>query len=392
MRPVAAARPAYTIRPNARGGDAWRLRLLRFLGPAASASPQPNYRAVIYKPERLGDFLLATPAIRALVNHWGAEQVALIVSPECFALADEEFPGLAKFSLPLRLGLGGWNVAQAIDIRRDLTQYSCDHLVCLRHHRQPLSSAALGWIPARWRWGTVGHPWMLPALQTAENGLLDRFTRYPWPSQNGLATELQAHADVVSHVIGTAFQARDLLPRAEPVHTSGTRDERPVLVIAPWTSSTLKSLPPDLLGSIVQRLASRPNLRIRILADSRQRPAQEAMCRHLGAILPDHDIAPARTATLAELRAAIAAAWAVLTADSFPAHLATAMDKPVAVLATGALPEVFGPWSHSPRQRWFTHQTDCWGCGWHCVHRQPNCLHDIAPDAVAEFLASHLDG
>lgn len=389
---MTAALPAHAIRPNARMGDAWRLRLLRHLYPATLTTRQPNYRAVIYKPERLGDFFLAVPSIRALVSHWDPERVALIVSPECFALADEEFPGLAKFSLPLRLGLGGWNIAQALSIRRSLAQYSCDHLVCLRHHRQPLSSAALGWIPAQHRWGTDGHPWMLPAIRIAEGGLLDRSKQYPWPGPHGLPSELQAHADVIAHVTGTPVQASDLLPRLGAIHASRRRDERPILAIAPWASSKIKSLTPDLLGSIVKRLASRSDFNILIIADSKQHSAQEAMCSHLGAILPARDITPARTTTLAELRVAIGGASAVLTADSFPAHLATAMDKPVAVLATGALPGVFGPWSHSPKQRWFTHETGCWGCGWHCVHRQPNCLLDIQPDAVAEFLAPHLSG
>ena len=102
------ARARFTIRANARPGDAWRFRLLQRLGRPQPHVSRARFRAIIYKPERLGDLFLAANAIRILAAHWGEDQTALVVSAACRDLADKMFPDLPKFSLPLALGLRGW--------------------------------------------------------------------------------------------------------------------------------------------------------------------------------------------------------------------------------------------------------------------------------------------
>lgn len=384
------ARAPLTIRPNARPGDSWRFRLLDQLGRQQSAPTRPRFRAVIYKPERLGDFFLATNAIRALIDHWGRDNIALIVSPACLALSEDAFPAIAKFALPLRLGLDGWNLAQALNLRRQLADYSCEHLVCLRHHRQPLSAAALRWVPARFRWGVTGHPWMQPVVRNHERGLFDQWTPYPWPSRPGIPAEVQAHADIIARITGAEIDASSLLPAISPEVRLNLDSERAVLAVAPWGSGTIKNLPANLLARVIEPLGKNLTLSVRIFAEKRRRLEQERLVQELHDLLPRYDIAAVRTADLKELADEFSQASAILTADTYPAHLAIAMDKPVAVLSTGALPGLFGPWSRSAQQRWFCQPMDCWGCGWRCIHSTPRCLLDIAPEQVAEFLAPHL--
>ena len=384
------ARVPFTIRPNARRGDSWRFQLLERLAKPEPVAARPKFRAVIYKPERLGDFLLAVNAVQALIDHWGRDDTALIVSPDCLALAEERFPGLAKFALPLRLGLDGWNVVQALRLRRRLNDYSCEHLVCLRHHRQPLSAAALRWIPAAHRWGTTGHPWMEPAIQAHGSSSFDHATPYPWPSRQGIPAEVQAHADLITRITGTETDAFRLLPAVTPEPKHAPDKGRAVLAVVPWGSGATKSLTEDLLARILRSLGDDLLLSVRILAEERRRLDQERLAQKLRIELPGLDVASARTADIKDLAAALAQATAVLTVDTYPAHLATAMDKPLAVLSTGALPGLFGPWSRSDRQRWFCQPMECWGCGWRCVHSVSRCLLDIAPDQVAAFLAPHL--
>lgn len=388
--PVNEARAPFTIRPNARPGDAWRFRLLNRTAGLQSATAEAKFRAVIYKPERLGDFLLAVNAIQALIDHWGRDNTALIVSPECLALAEKWFPGLARFALPLRLGLDGWNLAQALRLRRRLAEYSCEHLVCLRHHRQPLSAAALRWIPAGHRWGVTGHPWMQPGIRAREDGLFNHETPYPWPGRPGIPVEVQAHADLVARITGAETDPRRLLPIVAPGPKGRSDDGRAVLAVVPWGSGTIKNVTADMLARVIGSLGDGLPLTVRILAEERRRLDQERLARKLRILLPGLDVVSARTADLEDLAAALAQATAVLTVDTYPAHLATAMDKPVAVLSTGALPGLFGPWSRSARQRWFCQPIDCWGCGWRCIHPAPHCLLDIPPDQVAGFLAPHL--
>ncbi|HSW28997.1 MAG TPA: glycosyltransferase family 9 protein [Longimicrobiales bacterium] len=344
---------------------------------------------MIYKPERLGDFLLAANAIRGLADHWGERHTALIVSPECRDLAGRTFPGLTTFSLPLRLDLDGWNVGQARALRGDLSRWSCEHLVCLRHHRQPLSSAALRWIPAARRWGTTSHPWMHPGILEIEDGLFDDPLPYPWPGTPGLPAEVQAHARLVEHITGTPADVAELLPRILISRPAPDPGEPPLLAVVPWGSGKINTLTGELIAAVVRHLP-RGACRVRIVAEARRRREQARLAGLLSDALWGTDVAEAPTQDLEELYQTIAGADAVLSADTFPAHVATAMDKPTAVLATGALRGVFGPWSHSHRQRWFCRVMDCWGCGWRCDYPAPRCLLDVATEDVAEFLAPYL--
>jgi ADP-heptose:LPS heptosyltransferase len=362
------------------------MRLLLSLGRPRSPGATPRFRAVIYKPERLGDFFLAGKAIRALVDYWGESQSALVVSDECLTMAEQEFPGLARVVVPLRLGAGGWHVGEALRLRRELAGYSCENLICLRHHRQPLASAALRWIPARTRWALVGHPWMPAATQAAERGLFEGSGRYPWPSRRGMPTEVQAHADLLRIATGTGIDAEDLLPTIP----AGAARHPPNLVVVPWGSGEINTLPDGLIAEILSLLRARAQFVVRIVAEEKRRPQEEALLRELRARLPGLDVAHERTPALADLRSCLARASAVLTADTLPAHLATAADRPVAVVATGAWPGLFGPWSRTGRQRWFIREMPCWGCGWRCIHPRPLCLWDVEPEAVADFLSPFL--
>ena len=387
---IIEARAGLSIRAKARAGDAWRFRLLRRLGSPRPHDSQSKFRAIIYKPERLGDLFLAAAAIRLLAKYFGENQVALVVSDACFDLANRLFPGLPKIPLPLALGLDGWNLAQALGLRRRLSRWSCEHLVCLRHHRQPLSSAALQWIRADCRWGTTGHPWMLPAVSAGEKRLFDRSVRYPWPARLGIPAEVQAHANLVSSIIGAETNVASLLPKIELQSGHGVSREQPTLVVIPWGSGEMTNIASELIVKIVQHMPNRSRCNIRIVAESKRRFEQAKLAQQLNAVLPSFDVAPLPTANLAELDTIIAQSDAVLTADTFPAHLATAMNKPVAVLATGGWPGVFGPWSHSDNQRWFCREMECWGCGWRCRYQKPRCLLDISAKDVGEFLALHL--
>ena len=389
-RLLSEARAGLSIRVNARAADAWRFRFLHRLGTPRPHDSQSKFRAIIYKPERLGDLFLAANAIRLLAKHWGEGQIALVVSDACLDLANRLFPDVPKLSLPLALGLDGWDLAQALSLRRKLSRWSCENLVCLRHHRQPLSSVALGWIRADYRWGTTGHPWMLPAIRAGEGGLFDRAVRYPWPARPGVPAEVQAHADLVTSITGVEADAMSLLPKVEAQSDHRVRPERPTLVVVPWASGKIKDLTSELIVGIVQQIRSGRRCGIRIVAEPERRSEQARLAKELSVMLPGFDITPLPTANLAELDVAIAQSDAVLTADTFPAHLAIAMNKPVAVLATGALPGVFGPWSRSDSQRWFCHEMECWGCGWRCRYQKPHCLLDISAKDVGEFLALHL--
>ena len=150
--------------------------------------------------------------------------------------------------------------AQALSLRSKLSSWSCEHLVCLRHQRQPLSSAALRWIPADCRWGTTGHPWMLPAIGEGEEGLFDRPLRYCWPTPPGTPAEVQAHADLVTSITGTQTDVIDLLPKLELQSSNRVSRERPTLIVVPWGSGAIKNLTGELIAGVVKDTMSEPKM------------------------------------------------------------------------------------------------------------------------------------
>ena len=378
------------IRPKVLPGDEIRRRLLRLCGGERKHAVMVlRHRAVIFSDQRLGDLLLASPVIAQLLQHFGEAETLLAISPEESPLAEELFPRVSKVMVPLSLAWGGWRLTDAVRLRHELAVHACEHLVCLRHHRSPLAQAVLGWIPARERWGVVGHPWLSPPAVRFEEGVFTRTVRYRYsPGEDGIPAEVQAHADLLALVTGRAQSARELLPRF--VARTRPDDTRLRLVIAPWGSSRIKALPEGVLATILRGLSERTSLAVTVVAAPTEQRVTEALVERLRHAVPALEITALATPTLRDLRTALAEANAVLCADSFPGHLATALDRPAAILATGAMPGVFGPWGRLERQRWFGQQTPCRGCGWRCPYPQPPCLYEIAPAPVIEFLGQHL--
>lgn len=384
---------AWQIRPKELPGDAFRRLLLRFLGGAVNAphgSP-PRHRAIIYEAQRLGDFLLAVKSIRIFLDYFGEEHSALAVSPEAMDLAIESFPKVSKITVPLFLAIGGWDLFGGLRLRRDLSAHSCDHLVCLRHHRSPLATSILGWIPANERWAIVNHPWMSPGARASEIRLFDHTAPFPFQDEEGVPSEVQASARLLSMVTGFPYQGKALLPSIdlEKVHPADSGSA--LLVVAPWGSSRMKSIPEKLLTDVVEKLSERAVFSVDVVAAPFESDKAQVLTGRLRKSLPGMDVTN-RPTTLGNLSAVISSATAVLACDSFIGHLATALNRPTAVLATGASPGLFGEWSRSGKQRWFTREMACWGCGWHCAHSHPRCLHEIPPEDVADFLLPSLTG
>src|SRR6202453_3980503 len=102
----------------------------------ARRSTQKKYSLCIFKPDGVGDFVLATGAIRLLLNHFGPDNCVLVICPMARALADMEFPQTPKVIVPLfRFSLRPRLFWAAIQPRNILGTLRFDKLVCLRHQR-----------------------------------------------------------------------------------------------------------------------------------------------------------------------------------------------------------------------------------------------------------------
>lgn len=376
------------IRPKARPLDWLRYHLFAQRRPNRRAGNEMHKSLAIFKAERLGDFLLAQPAIQRLVGSHGAANCTLIVSPACRALADRFFPEVEKVEVTLEFSCGDWNWFEARRQAEALSRFHFERAVCLTHHRKPALWSAWTAIRADKKIGLVEHPWMLPSVRKVERGHFD--VRAPYPRQvsadGGTCLELQAYAVVLDACGCGPVSAAELRPRLQCSLPQSVA-KKPVLGIVPGGSSRLKLLPDELLGMVCGQLADSKAFDVWLIGEARQRDALERLRAHLAGMSKMGDIRICCEWNLKQLEAGLMHCTAVLSADTFTAHLATALDLPVAVLAAGGQPNVFGPWRNSSHQQWFTHKMDCFGCGWRCTHKTALCVERIDPRSVSAFLA-----
>ncbi len=381
------------IRPKARPLDWLRYRLFARSRPAARVKADAQKALAVFKAERLGDFLLAQPAIQRLVELHGAPNTTLIVSRACRKLADRFFPEVGKIEVALDFSWGGWNWIEARRQADALGRNCFETAVCLTHHRKPALWSAWTAIRAKRKIGIVQHPWTHPGVVSEEHRHFDQSQSYPrHVSPTGdVCLELEAHALVLNACGAGPVAACDLRPRlkrGDPRLTAG----RPALGIAPRGSARLKSPPDELVGAVCRQLAASAEFDVWLIGERAQCDALGRLRAHLAGIANIGEVRVCSQWDLGQLETGLARCTALVSADTFTAHLATAMDLPLAVLATGAQPGVFGPWRNSGRQRWFTHEMDCSGCGWRCTRPRALCVERIDAGMVAAFLKGALTG
>jgi heptosyltransferase-2/heptosyltransferase-3 len=163
----------------------------------------------------------------------------------------------------------------------------------------------------------------------------------------------------------------------------GSSDSRRRLVEQPH----LKGLAPRQWGAIVTRLLRDGDADAVVLSGS---PAERQETRALASLLPE-DVAPrvhdlAGTVSLAELPACLSAAYAVLTIDSGPAHLAAAVGAPLLEVFGPTDPAMYRPASAAPVEVvlgsapcQFCHGTAAWK---RC--RENVCLASVPHEALNE--------
>jgi hypothetical protein len=320
-------------------------------------------RAAIFLVARLGDFVLGVSAVRRLLDAWGEENCVLVISHPTAALAAREFPRTPLIELPL----------QAPSLTRDLMRawwrhrrkfrgLAVEDIVCLSHQRDLYKDTVLSWIGANRRHQLV------------------RAT-YPQAAEPPLCLELEAHRQLVGAALGRTVSTAEILPRLASV-TPAAGD---YLLVCPTASEAVRCLPTPLLLGALQEWRGRSRARLVLCsaaAEAGQRQTQAAAIEAAG-LGPCEQVQPPDLDALLRL---VAGAGAVLAVESAPAHLATALDKPVCVVTGGGSYGLCGPWGHSARQIAVNHRTPCYGCGWRCHQPEVYCYTRIDPAAIAAAL------
>ena len=198
----------------------------------------------IFKPDGLGDLVLASGAIEQLNLHFGAENCTLITSHLNHSCAEFLFPRNPKICAGHTFeGLRrGEPLPSLFRVMPKLSQVRFDTLVCLRHQRSEHLSMLLGWIKTQKQYGMT-----LP-----EGASWDRFhggnLLYPklGTQEDGVCLELEAHATVLAQCLGVQLTGKDLKPKLS------TMTGKDYVLFNPYASKEQKQYPIPKWAEIIE--------------------------------------------------------------------------------------------------------------------------------------------
>jgi ADP-heptose:LPS heptosyltransferase len=311
----------------------------------------------ILKPDGIGDFVLASGAIRRVAGEFGEEELVLAVLPLVAPLAAMQFPRATVVDLRLlarrrKLNLFLANLLRVAPHWAWLLGRRFDAAISLRHARPYLHSFLLASLRAR-RLVVVRNQLAAhgEAARSTVEALLWRLRRVrPLPYPAGIEfvpLEIEAHRRVIGSLIGQPVT----WPEVRPVLRATPRGGADIL-LCPASSKRAKDFPPERWAEVFQNLPPAWRGRRILLAGG---PGQEPVLAEFEAALRPGGFAHATTATpmsLPDFTGLVAGASLVLTVDTAAAHIACALDRPCVILFSGTHRGVYAPWTSSDRQVW----------------------------------------
>lgn len=317
-------------------------------------------RVFIFKPDGIGDFVLATGAIRRLADEYGEDNLIVCVKSLLVPLAQSQFPQATVLDLPVAarrrvLNLFLRNFFFCLPLWWRVRTTSVDQAVCFRSMRNYLET--LIFLSTRSPRHIANENILLRGkrrvrqmVETTVNHFF-RTELVPYPDPGGdLPLELEAHRRVLEQTLQRPVSPAEVLPVITPPHPCGQAE--PYWICAPITNLASKLYPPAKWQSLFQALQPEAATRKILLVGSEdQRPAleelqnllQEAGCTRAKVFLPTDLVA---------LVDAIAGSEMLFTVDTAAAHFATALDRKALILFSGLHRGMFAPWQRSAAQSW----------------------------------------
>jgi ADP-heptose:LPS heptosyltransferase len=320
-------------------------------------------RLFIVKPDNIGDFVLASGAIRLLGREAGPENVTLCVKSILVPLAKAQYPEMQVIELPvaakrkvMNLFLRNFLMCLPLLVRLKFTRF--DTSVCLRSMRTYLETLVF-LLPGARRFVANENILLRSGRRVrimVENGVNGiRHTELaPYPDAVvDVPLEIEAHRRVVEQVLKRPVNVREVMPQLllPPKPTADSNGS--YWVFAPLTSEVKKNYP---IAAWIKALELVPidllPARILLTGSPDQREALEEFLAAISKSRLRTEAEILLPEDLVKFAGWIGHAGMVLTGDTAAAHFATAMDRRAVVLFSGRHTGMFGPWRRSARQQW----------------------------------------
>jgi heptosyltransferase-3 len=356
---------------------------------AASLLPDlpPGARLLVIRLRSIGDIILLTPTLR-LLKEWRPDLRTSVLVESRFR---ELLVGNRAVEEILTPGEGaGWHkLASRPEAIRRLRKRAFS--VCINLHGGPTSGLLTRWSGARWRVG-FGHfrGWRLYHISIPNaRTILD---------QPSLHTA--EHQAAVFFYLGLPRQE---IPRAElfsgPEQAAwwdaqrqslGIAAGKPYAVVHPTALYKTKEWPPERYAQIGQYLETQVGLTPVYSCGPGESPVLDAVEKASGTA-----IRRLEGASLGQFAAALACARLFVGNDSGPAHMATALARPVVVIFGSSSSSIWGPWprqSPGPSARVVQNPFDCNPCpGDRCYRfEKPECILSVTFDQVKDAVEAVL--
>lgn len=351
--------------------------------------PTLRVKALIVKPDRLGDLALTTPLIQTLIERLGADQIALVVSEVNATFARLIFPGIHLIQIPLYLPTSRFH--DWIAAMRAVAHIEADDAFLFRHFWRPPHVKAL-WRSLRARrrhWIVSAENFITPEF--ADRALLPgNAITFNGPPPSGAALDAHLSNLLLASAYGSPLPFSTV---PSPTFSSPPPTELGErILLFPFSSDPIRDLTPALVTGIVHHLVTVHHCEV-LLCTTRDRTEDaRILCETVLAAypgLPSQTLRAWVPASFEDFYHAILAARFIVSTDTGPAHLAIIHDRPFVGLLGGGQFGVFAPWAQSARQRWVWHPLPCYGCDWRCRFERAHCVTDIPlPAALAALDAA----
>ncbi|MGF6981111.1 lipopolysaccharide heptosyltransferase II [Paraburkholderia atlantica] len=341
-------------------------------------------RILCVRLDNLGDVLMTTPALHALRESAGDRHLTLLASRSGVALAPflDDVDDVIEYDAP-------W-VAPASNVTRDLLD---DDRMQQRLKRGCFDAAVIFTVysqsplPAAMLCYLAGIPRRLAHCRENPYALLTDWLREPEPQQR-TRHEVQRQLDLVRHVgaqtSDTAMRFR-VPPAARrsldaKLTTLGICRHTECIVLHPGATAASRRYPPERFGEVATRLARETGAPVLLTGGASERALVEAVIRAAapGVCAQLYDLSGALT--LAELAALLERASVLVSNNSGPVHVASALGTPVVDLYALTNPQ-HTPWQ-TP-QRVLYRDVECrWCYRSVCPHGHHACLLGVSIDEV----------
>lgn len=339
----------------------------------------------IYKPDRIGDFILAIGAIRTIMFEYGSKRIQIIVSESVYPLAVHIFPKAQIISIKhvynLSFTRGFLKCVQSIiSIQRFIT----GNIVSLRHHPSPKELMMFDWLIRKGQNIYINPSGLGFRASSFLNGLERGGIMYPKHCPDGFPRELEANRLIVSAVLGRELSISAVIPEIP-----GSKIGKAVHIF-PFGSAGIRTYPLDKLAESIERSNIPKNVSMLVCGDKRDMTSLEGLSKqlfHLGF----QEVKPYCAESLSDLIQSISQSIAVIGVESAGCHISTALNRRTVVIIGGGHYGIFGPWRRSDRQVWVANRIFCYLCDWRCTQSSVRCIIEISTQSISSAINKVLD-